>query len=333
MNSLYFLLRASAQRLAVVLTVMGLVFDGAIEPLQAQPLAQPISQVRGSKQAQPDANQIMTASEAHRWSFGFGDTGQPGDRGGGASRSFCSLQPSQADSKPVSLTALMPETNLALTLSERPTFWFYIPYTNVHRATFDLFDDRDNLVIEAPVTIEFSNRSGESSPIPGIISVTLPDTAPPLELDREYHWYFQLEYDKLECYAESPSKNLPLHGWVKRVSLDSQPDSPTKEGTISGLVTPDELAQLLAQLDQAQTPRERFFAYATHHIWSDALTEIARDRQGFPIANPLWSDRDRDWSDLLRSVNCETLSDTDVYCSKSKTPSATDNQQSTTDNR
>jgi Domain of Unknown Function (DUF928) len=326
MKSLYFLLRASAQRLAVVLTVMGLVFEGAIEPLQAQPLAQPISEVRAFQLEASSSNDIPVTYEVD----GFEGDGRIGNSGGdgGASRGSCNLQSSQADSKPVSLTALMPKTNLALTLSQRPTFWFYIPYTNVHQATFDLFDDRDNPVIEAPVTIEFSNRSGESSPIPGLISVTLPDTAPPLELDREYHWYFQLE-----CDAESPSKNLPLHGWVKRVSVDSQPDSPTKEGTISGLVTPDELAQLLAQLDQAQTPRERFFAYATHHIWSDALTEIARDRQGFPIANPLWPDRDRDWSDLLRSVNCETLSDTDVYCSKSKTPSATDNQQSTTDNR
>jgi Domain of Unknown Function (DUF928) len=311
MKSLYFLLRASAQRLAVVLTVMGLVFDGAIEPLQAQPLAQPVLGIRESKQMDESENPLQEASKVYT----FEGDGRPGDRypGGGASRG-CNLQSSQPELQPLSLTALMPKTNLALTLSERPTFWFYIPYTTaqVDRATFKLLDVTDPS--DPSVIALLTLNDNELSDIPGIISVTVPDSAQPLELDREYRWYF-----KLECDGNSPSKNPRVNGWVKRVSPDSQPDSPTVEGTVSGLVTPDELTQLLAQLDQAHTPRERFLAYATHHIWYDALTEIARDRQEFPIANPLWFDRDRDWSDLLRSVNCETLSDTDVYCNVSST--------------
>lgn len=306
MNSLYFLLRASAQKLAVVLTVMGLVLDGAIKSLQARALTQPVSGVRESKRMDESTNPLQEASTVYI----FEDTGQPksGDRDGGASRGCLESELPQ-----VPLIALMPKTNLTLTLSERPTFWFYIPYTTAQydRATFDLFDAENNFVIDSLLTIEFSNSPGESSSIPGIISVTLPPTAQPLELDREYHWYFSVESGKCKT---SPSSSLPVHGWVKRVSPGSLPDSQTVEGTVSGLVTPDELAQLHEQLEQAQTPSERFLAYANHHIWLDALTEIARDRQDFPVANPLWPDRDRDWYNLLRSVNCEPLSDIDVSC-------------------
>ncbi len=295
MNSLYFLLCASTHRLAAILTVMGLTFNGSM--LQAQTLTQSVSEVRESKQMDESANPIQEASKVYT----FEGDGKPADTGrtGGASRGNCPYLASQPELKPLLLTALMPKTNLALTLSDRPTFWFYIPYTMAQydRAIFVLEDSEKNPILHPPLTVEV-----ELSDIPGIIGVLLPPDAQPLELDREYHWYFWLE-----CSPIEPSKNLRVDGWVKRVS----PDSETENGKVMNLVTPEELAELLVQLEQAQTPKERFVAYATHHIWLDALTEIAQDRLA---DNPLWTDRDKDWSDLLRSVNCEPLSYTDVYC-------------------
>jgi Domain of Unknown Function (DUF928) len=168
----------------------------------------------------------------------FSGDGRPGDRKGGASRTGeeslgnCPMLASD-------LTALIPETNLGLTVDGHPTFWFYVPYDtqDVSYATFMLLDEEQNQVLAAPISVPLSG-------VPGVIGVTLPASSKELEMDQEYHWYFTLE-----CNSKEASSNPHVHGWVKRIA------------PIAGIEPND------------------YIAYGEHGIWYNALTSLVRMRQ------------------------------------------------------
>ena len=199
-----------------------------------------------------------------RYNFEGDGRPQPGNRRGGASRGNC--PPTQPP-----LTALIPATNLGLTTQEDPTLWFYIPYnsTDIRQAELMLLDENQRPVLEKPMKVQLSGT-------PGIIGVTLPSTAKPLELEREYHWFFELV-----CDSENPSNNPRVDGWIKRV----QPSS-----------------ELIAQLENNQTEKS-YLVYAENGIWYDALTRIIEVMR----VNPTDSTLTNDWSDLLESVGLGEL--------------------------
>ncbi len=136
--------------------------------------------------------------------YNFDEDGRPGHREGGASRGNC--PPTN-----LNLMALVPKTNLGLTVDEYPTFWFYIPYqsSSVPQAELMVLDENRRPILEKQILIQLSG-------IPGIISVKLPSTAKSLELNQEYRWYFSLI-----CDAENPSNNPSIDGWIKRVELNA----------------------------------------------------------------------------------------------------------------
>ena len=185
---------------------------------------------------------------------------KPGSRRGGASRGNC--PPTQPP-----LTALIPENNLGLTAKEHPNLWFYIPYNSreINRGELMLLDENQRPALEKPISVEFSRT-------PGIIGVTLPSTGQPLELEREYRWFFELV-----CDPDNPSNNPRVDGWIKRVQ-------PSQE--------------LNSQLENNQT-EQRYRVYAENGIWYDALTAIIQkmcvDGSNLTLTS--------DWSDLLESVD------------------------------
>lgn len=200
--------------------------------------------------------------------LGFPDDGQTGsgDRVAGGNRGNCP----KVD---VPLTALIPATNLGKTVDGKPIFWFYIPYEMkyIRQATFSLLEENQNPVLSEPISIALSGT-------PGLIGVTLPTTVNELEIDREYHWFLEIE-----CNAENSSQNLSqdslnnpyVHGWVKRVA------------PIPGIAPND------------------YRAYAEQGIWYNVLTPLAQMRQQDP-QNPTLQ---RDWEALLKSVELESLTD------------------------
>ena len=107
------------------------------------------------------------------------DRGTPTSNRGTGSRGDCLYKPN----KPL-LTSLVGSNNLDLTISDRPTFWVYVPYTQQ----------------EAP-SGEFSLQDGENDvyrtrfqlpATPGIVSISLPATQKPLEVGKTYRWYFEM---------------------------------------------------------------------------------------------------------------------------------------------
>jgi Domain of Unknown Function (DUF928) len=178
------------------------------------------------------------------------DVGAPTQRSHAGSRGCEEIegQSSSSDEEKL-LTALVPayqttDSDLVwgLTTSERPTFWFYVPYTLTpqYAIEFVLKDDRGNYVYK----IKFP---GKGTP-PGIVSISLPPTVSLLR-DRDYAWYFLLY-----CGARSPDNYI--NGFIRRVE-------------------PPNLDRQL----RSTTPRERAILYAEQGIWYEALSELAKSRR------------------------------------------------------
>ncbi|QSJ15140.1 DUF928 domain-containing protein [Nostoc sp. UHCC 0702] len=152
-----------------------------------------------------------------------------------------------------------------LTTNQYPTLWFYIPYTKDIAgvsAEFILQDSEENEVYQSPVSLPAK---------PGIKSVTLPSTGKPLEINKNYHWFF-----KVSC---SGSENKPIY----------------VEGDIQIVQLNTSLEEQLAASD----PREKILLYAENGIWFDALTLLAQLQKASPNDASLISD----WQSLFNSIN------------------------------
>lgn len=202
------------------------------------------------------------------------DRGTPSSNRGTGSRGDCLYK----QEKPP-LTTLVGSNNLELTVSDRPTFWVYIPYTQQEAPTgeFTLQDGDNNVYrtrFEMPAT-------------PGIVSITLPANQKPLEVGKTYIWYFEINCPR----REAGDRVTPgfVTGVVRRVAPS---------------------AALNNALNAAKNPLQRIAAYAQHSIWYDTLTELARLRSN-PAQNPgiegIWSEVLSDRNIGLENIAKESL--------------------------
>lgn len=198
--------------------------------------------------------------------FKLPSRGAPGNRRKGAGvRDSC---PKLANPEE-ELTALVPGTNLGLAVSERPTFWFYVPYSPNNRLAVE-FSLRDR---------QGKNLYQQIFPLmetPGIVSIALPETVSPLEIDELYRWRFAVI-----CNPNNRTGDLSVEGAVERSPL-----------------TPE----LRNHLEKA-TPQERIAIYAENGFWYDALTNLVELRRTKPQDRIL----QQDWTDLWQQVRLESI--------------------------
>ena len=175
-----------------------------------------------------------------------------------------SLRGGCAGTSPLSLTALVPKNKIARTVSDYPTFFFYLPQTDAELAELILEDESGNQIYQQDLTIK--NLSG-------VIGVSIPanTNVPPLEVGKSYTWKFTVV-----CDAQDRSSDRLESGIVRRVEL-----------------SPD----ILSELEKAD-PRQKTVIYAQNGIWQDALGTLAAARR----ANPNDTDLGADWKSLLDSV-------------------------------
>ncbi|MBD2092537.1 DUF928 domain-containing protein [Microcoleus sp. FACHB-1515] len=162
------------------------------------------------------------------------------------------------------LTALIPKSQPVFTVSERPTFWVYIPYTSseVESINFSLGRDGSATLIG----LRPPDR-------PGIISIALPNDAPPLEIGQTYQWSVSVS-----CQS-NPSEPLFVEGSIQRVAID-----PTLAGSLA-----------------AASPHEQAQLYAENGIWYDALTTLGNLYRTEPVNAELASD----WASLLSALEID----------------------------
>ncbi|OCQ91147.1 hypothetical protein BCD67_25450 [Oscillatoriales cyanobacterium USR001] len=119
------------------------------------------------------------------------------------------------------LKPLVPRKNPVYTTEERPTFWFYIPYSaeEVTSGEFALVTENE---------LDDVYRTSFKLPkTPGIVSVSLPSSlASSFEVGKDYHWYFTLK-----CDSSEDSDEKVVQGWVQRVPRTAETDRKISEAT------------------------------------------------------------------------------------------------------
>jgi hypothetical protein len=149
-----------------------------------------------------------------------------------------------------------------LTTSERPVFWFYVPYNNMS-AEFVLQDSEETEIYKQQNITLTANS--------GVIGVSLPSTVTPLQVGKTYRWFL-----KVRCNQQTTSVPVYVEGNIQRVKLNPS---------------------LEQQLQETTDQRQKIAIYAAHGIWFDALTMLAQLR----FANSHDGSLAADWQSLLQS--------------------------------
>lgn len=190
--------------------------------------------------------------------------GKPLRRTGAAVRGGCSY--STADK----LVALLPAIEPVLTVEEYPTVFVSLPKTSAKEAEFVLLSaNKDKVLYEKTITLP-SN--------PGIVSFSLPKdgSVPPLEIGKNYYWYFSVI-----CNPQERADDLITEGHFQRIELSSKLASDLKNASLG----------------------DRPAIYAEAGIWYDAIKTLAELRRSSPNDVKISAD----WTELLKSVGLENI--------------------------
>jgi hypothetical protein len=206
----------------------------------------------------------LLAMQRRRLGFKIPGIRPSGNLTGGAARGGC-----RADSTArVNVVALMPNTKIGLTVAQKPTFLFRVSKTSVQEAQFNLLNETGEKIIYTK-TFPLTNTGD-------VISFTLPNEAPALEVGKEYQWEIVVN-----CDPDDSSSNPRVRMAIKRVEPS---------------------ATLASKLVQSQ-PNERPDLYAQEGIWVEALSTLAKLRMN----NANDAELTEDWTSLLESVGLKEI--------------------------
>ncbi|MDY6940145.1 MAG: DUF928 domain-containing protein [Cyanobacteriota bacterium] len=188
----------------------------------------------------------------------------PASTTGGASRGWGTcIEPDD------NLVALMPPSNLGLTLEAHPTIWLYVPESSA---------DTLELVLNREDGTEVLRKTTVMPQESGIISLTLNESdLPALEIGKDYRWYASIL-----CSETDRSGNAIVEGWVKRID-----DSTLR----------DKLAR--AEVEN------HLQLYAEAGIWYETLATLVHLRRTQPDNAEVLSS----WEQLMQSVGLEAIAD------------------------
>jgi Domain of Unknown Function (DUF928) len=229
--------------LSVVVTAIAATVPSLQTPVQAQ--SQPIPSSQNVNFQPPD----VTA---------------PGNRQGGTHRG------NGACPAGLSITPLVPVSNIGLTNSESPTFFVYVPQTSAQIEFTLLTENEDEVVYETAFKIEK----------PGLVGVSVPAAGKTksIEAGKRYVWSFSMI-----CDQNDRSADLVVKGWVQRIQ--PQPN------LNSDLSNPD--------------PMTLASVYAKNGIWYETVTTLAKLRNQTPSDSRLTTQ----WTKLLESQGLESIAD------------------------
>ena len=171
------------------------------------------------------------------------------------------------DARLMELIPLMPENNHGRTVSSHPTIYVYVPRTATREVFFSLQDEQRNQHYQT--TLKISGNGG-------IVSVTLPEDVPELEIGKNYVWFFA----PIKPGDILRPDNYGVIGWVRRV----EPLTTIRETSSS-------------------TPVEIATAYAGQGIWYDTLNVLVSAKRAQPRNATLATE----WQDLLENVGLEEI--------------------------
>ena len=167
------------------------------------------------------------------------------------------------------LTALLPSSQLGVTVAEYPALVVYMPVLGTEPSTIPV-----EFVLETQSGEEVYKATFQTSQMSGIVTLSLPNTAglSPLKIGEDYYWHFSVI-----CNENERSQDLVVGGVVRRVELNSN---------------------LKEQLSLASA-KEQAELYAAAGIWQDAVSTLVQLRRD----NPKDLELAADWEKLLKAVD------------------------------
>jgi hypothetical protein len=168
-----------------------------------------------------------------------------------------SNQPNQSEAP--DLTLVVPTLSENITVSDRPTFWFYLPKTTAKTIEFSLFEKTPNALGEYKTGIYQVSLPIERQSI--VTGYRLPANAPALAVGKKYEWAIALV-----CDPNNRQRDLNASSTISRIDLTAEQQS---------------------GLSQASALQKSEF-FANNGIWSDMVTALSTsDRL---VVNQLWQD-------------------------------------------
>lgn len=168
----------------------------------------------------------------------------------------------------LSITPLVPTSNIGLTLTDSPTFFVYVPQTDAPIEFTLLSEKEDELIYETGFKVDK----------PGIVGVKVPpgDKSKSLEAGKRYVWSFSMI-----CDTQDRSADLVVKGWVQRVE---------KQANIQNDL-------------QKSDPMAKLNVYAQNGIWYETLSDLAELRSQTPSDSILTAE----WNKLLQSQGLDSV--------------------------
>lgn len=183
---------------------------------------------------------------------------------GGIARGNCGFDAANK----IQMKALLPDTNIGLTTTGKPTFFFQISPSSVEEGKFLLLNAKgDTIIYEKTFPLK---KTG------GVMSFTLPAEAEALQPGKEYTWEL-----------------------VANCDPEDQRGNPRVQGSIKRLPPSQKLASDIARIPM----RDRAAVYAEAGYWYDSLKTLADLRSTNPNDSTLISD----WNDLLESAGLSKI--------------------------
>jgi len=172
------------------------------------------------------------------------------------------------------LTLLLPESGFGLTVKDRPTFMAYVPPTSATEAEFTIRDNEEEYAYRTQVPIDGRG---------GVVSISLPASAPPLEAGKDYIWSVAMI-----CVPGDRLQDVVAQGFIRRVEADSN---------------------LTSQLASAE-PLSQADVYGKAGIWFETLNTLAELRKAQPSDPKLAAS----WQELLESeaVKLDAIADANL---------------------
>jgi len=191
------------------------------------------------------------------------DVTAPGNRQGGTHRGGKLCPPG------LSITPLIPESNIGLTLADSPTFFVYVPQTSAEIEFILLTENGKDIVYETKFKVDK----------PGIVGISVPaeiDSKKSVEVGKRYEWSFSMV-----CDPQDRSADLVVQGFVQRI--EPQPT----------------LQRDLANTDAMS----RLNVYAQNGLWYETLATLAELRRQSPENSMLAGQ----WTQLLQSQGLDSI--------------------------
>ena len=217
-------------------------------------------------QSKTIAQEQTTSAKAFQITFNPPKSDQPKTTRGAASRCLGESN-NQVTNSHLSLVPLIPTSAPGLTVASHPTVLAYLP-SFAQKVLFSWRDENNNDHYQITLTL---NHQG------GVLSLTLPDDAPPLEVGKNYSWGLAIIPD----------------GKLK-------PDTPTIEGQIQRVALESTICDRL----ETATLLETAVIYGEAGIWYETVATLAQLKTAEPNNQNLVAN----WEYLLTSVGLDKIS-------------------------